>query len=184
MQEAFEGVEDLGAPSDGLFERWRFDGADHKFLKVEAIIRMEPSVDDVHHRNGEDVAVASADIAVEGKAGRRSPYAGQGERGSEDGIGTEAGFVGRPIGFDHESVKPLLIKNMLADQDLRNGAVDMLYGCFDSLFEVAFRILISELEGFMLPCGGTGGDSRFRHDVLVCGETHLERRLAARVENL
>ncbi len=52
LQNAFEGVEDLGAPAQGVGEGLRANGHDHELLKVDVGVGVAAAVEDVHHGRG------------------------------------------------------------------------------------------------------------------------------------
>src|SRR5215510_1702213 len=65
LQYAFQRVEDLGAPAQGLGETRRAGRDDHEFLKVDVVVGVRPAVNDVHQRHGQGSRVRPADVAIE-----------------------------------------------------------------------------------------------------------------------
>ena len=57
VQHALQRVVGLGAPAERLGERGRADGDDHELLEVDVVVGVHAAVEDVHHRDGEDVGV-------------------------------------------------------------------------------------------------------------------------------
>jgi hypothetical protein len=53
MQNAFEGVEGLGAVAQRFGECRRAEGEDHIFLEIETVRGVLPAIDDIHHRSWE-----------------------------------------------------------------------------------------------------------------------------------
>ena len=65
LEDAFEGVEDLGAPAEGVGEGLGADGHDHELLEVDVGVGVGAAVEDVHHGRGEEAGVDAAEVAVE-----------------------------------------------------------------------------------------------------------------------
>ena len=65
LEQLRERMENLGPHADGLFLGFRADRTDHEFLERDGSVRVRASVDDVHHRDGKDMGVRPADVAVE-----------------------------------------------------------------------------------------------------------------------
>ena len=65
LQELGQGMEHLCTHTDGLFLISSTHRTDHKLLESDWRIRVSTAIDDVHHRNGKAVSVATADIAIQ-----------------------------------------------------------------------------------------------------------------------
>ncbi len=89
MEHLLEVVEHFSAHADTFLEAACADRTDHEFLEADGSVRMSATVDDVHHRNGEHVAVAATDILVEGKIEIVCCCLCNGERNTEDCVCTE-----------------------------------------------------------------------------------------------
>ena len=97
VQHLLEGVVDLGAPAQRLAEGRRADRGDHELLDVDVGVGVRAAVEDVHHRDGQDVRVGAADVAEERQPGRLGRGVRDGERDAEDGVGAEVLLVGRAV---------------------------------------------------------------------------------------
>ena len=91
------------------------------------------AVDDVHHRNGENVCVAAADIFVKGKTEIVGCGFGYCERYAEDGVGAEVRLGVGAVEGEHLFVDGNLIECAHAYEGFGDRAVDVGYG-----FECAF----------------------------------------------
>ena len=58
---------------------------------------MGAAVEDIHHRDGQDMGIDTADIAVEGQSNSLCSSFGNSQRGAQDGIGAQFGFIGGAI---------------------------------------------------------------------------------------
>ena len=86
-----EGVVDLATDLHGLGEGLGTDGHEHELLEGKAVTSVLATVDDVHGGDGEDVLVLASelsDVLGEGHLLGSSGGLGDGEGGTEDGVGT------------------------------------------------------------------------------------------------
>jgi hypothetical protein len=58
-------MEDLGTPAQRVGKTLRADGHDHEFLKVDIVVRVRATVEDVHHRSGQNAGIDAAKITIE-----------------------------------------------------------------------------------------------------------------------
>ncbi len=133
MEHFLEVVEHFCTHADAFVERCCADRTDHEFLEADGSVRVCAAVDDVHHRNGKNVCVATADVFVKGKTEIVGCSLGNGERYTEDGVGTEVRLGVCAVEFEHLFVDCDLVESVHADEGLGDGAVDVGYG-----FECAF----------------------------------------------
>ncbi len=89
MENFLEAMEHFSAHADTFLEAACADGADHEFLEADGSVRVSATVDDVHHGNGEHVAVAATDIFVEGKVEIIGSSLSNCERHAEDSVCAE-----------------------------------------------------------------------------------------------
>jgi hypothetical protein len=85
-------VEDLGAHAQAFGEGLGAAGDDHEFLDIDGGVGVGAAVDDVHHRDGQDVGVEAAEVAVEGDFEGVGGGAGDGHGDAEHGVGAELGL--------------------------------------------------------------------------------------------
>src|SRR5204863_254005 len=62
-----QGVEHLDAAPEAVGETLGADRHDHVLLEVHRVGRVRAAVEDVHHRDGEDVGDRPAEVAVQGE---------------------------------------------------------------------------------------------------------------------
>ncbi len=60
-------VEHLCAHAYSLVVAAGAHGTDHEFLETDGGVRVRTAVDDIHHRNGQHICVATADVLVKGQ---------------------------------------------------------------------------------------------------------------------
>ena len=178
-----ERVEDLRPHPEPLGEAGRPGGNDHELLEVHRIVRVGPAVQHVHHRHRQYVGVRSAQEAVEGLAGLLRGGAGHGERDAEDRVGAEARLVRRPVQLDERLVDRPLLGRAGAGQGLGDVLVDVPDRLRDPL-AVPRLATVAQLGGLELTGRGARRDRGAPRRAGVERHLHLDRRVAARVEDL
>ncbi len=119
---------------------------------------MSTAVDDVHHGNGEHVAVAATDIFVEGEIEIVSGSLGNCERNAEDGVGAEVALGVGAVESEHGLVDLDLVKRAHALESLGDGAVDVGHSLGDTLAHVTVLVAVTELESLVFAGRSTGGN--------------------------
>ena len=158
LEDAFEGVEDFGAPAEGVGEGLGAYGHDHELLEVDVGVRVAAAVEDVHHGGGEEAGVDAAEVAVERELERGGGGAGAGHGDGEDGVGSEFGFVLGAVDGDHGGVDEALVGGVHAGEFGGEDGLDVFYGLEDSFAEVVGLVTVAEFDGFVLSGGGSAGD--------------------------
>ncbi len=115
------------------------DRNDHELLEVDRVVGMGAAIDDVHHRNRQDMGVRTADIAVQRQTGGLGGSLGDGERHAEDGVGAEARLVRRTIELDHQVVDLDLVFGIMTADRIIDLAIDRFDGLFNALAEITRR---------------------------------------------
>ena len=74
-------------------------------------------------------------------------------RSTEHGVGTELGFVGRPIEFNHDLVNHALFVNRQTDQRLFEVIFDVVHGVRDAFAEVDTCVAVAKFQRLVCACG-------------------------------
>ena len=125
----------------------------------------------------------AADITVERLAAGFCRSLGHGEGHAENGIGAEAGFVGRAIKGDHGAVNGDLVFGVHVDEGFENFAVHGGHGVEHALAAIALLVAIAEFHGFMGTSGSAGRHRGTAEGVVLKDDIHLDGRVAAAVKN-
>ena len=144
---------------------------------------MRTAVQDVHHGDGQDVGVGTADVLVQRELRLLRCGVGNGQGDTEDGVGAELGLVRGSVELDHGEVDGALLVGLEAEDLLADDVEHVLDGGQDALAAVAFAA-VTQFDGLEGTRGGTGGD-----DGATCRsgvEDHLDLNggIAAGVEDL
>ena len=144
-------MEDLRSHANGLANGVGSDRHDHEFLKINRVVGVFATVDDVHHRNRHEVRVGSTDIAVKRQPGSIGGRLCDGKRHTQNGIRSEFALILGAIKLDHRLVDEDLVLGIQVRQGFQNGTVDRLYGLLHTFAQIALTA-IPELHGFV--CAG------------------------------
>ena len=149
MEHFLEVVEHLCTHADTFLEAACADGTDHELLEADGSVRVCAAVDDVHHRHGEAVSVASADIFVEGEIEIVGSSLGYGERYTEDSVGTEIALGVSAVESQHGLVNLDLVECAHTLEGFGDGAVYVGHSLLHALAHVASLVTVAELESFV-----------------------------------
>ena len=153
-------MEDFRAIAQGFPESRRTGRNDHEFLEVDGRVGVGAPIDDVHHGDGQNLGVRTAQVAVQGllQLGRRRLGKRQGN--AQNGVGSQFGLVEGAVQGAHEGVRRGLFRRFQADQGRGDDVADIVHSFGDAFALVAGRVAVPEFPGFMFPGGSSAGDAR------------------------
>ena len=153
-------MKDFRAIAQGFPESRRAGRNDHEFLKVDGRVGVGTAVDDVHHGDGQNLGVRTAQVAVQGllQLGRRRLGKRQGN--AQNGVGSQFGLVEGAVQGAHEGVRRGLFRRFQADQGRGDDVADIVHSFGDAFALVAGRVAVPKFPGFMFPGGSSAGDAR------------------------
>ena len=158
LEHAFQGVEDFGAHADGFGKFRRAMRDDHEFLRVDGVVGVRASIEDIHLGNGQQVSADAPQISIERRLSGLCGGACGGHRDRQDRVGAQLALVGRAVQIDQLAVEGGLLVSVHADDGRRNLLVDILYRLARALPEVALGIVIAQLHSFVFAGGSSGGN--------------------------
>ena len=184
MQHALEGVVYLGAPAQALGKARGAHRHDHELLEVNVVVGMHATVEDVHHRRGQQMGVNAAQVLIQRQACRLGSGAGNGQRHAQDGVGTELGLVGGTVRGNQRGIDGALVEGVEAHDGVSALVVDVLDGLRDTLTQIAALVAVAQLAGFE----STGRSARRHHRATEAAvlehDLDLDGGVAAAVEYL
>ena len=185
VQHLGKGVEHLAAPAQRFLPALRADGHDHKLLNVRrGGRRVDAAVEHVHHRNGQRFGVHAADVAVQRQTERLGARLRHGERYAEHRVRAETGLVRRAVELDEELVDIRLVERVETVERLGDLAVDVFHRRLHALAEIAGLVSVAQLAGLVNAGGRAGRHGRAAYDAVIERHLHLDRGVAAGVEDL
>ena len=184
MQDLLQRVVDLGAPAQRLSERGGADRHDHELLEVHVVVGMHAAVQDVHHRRGEQVRVRAAHILVQRQRGLLCGRLGNGQRRAQNGIRAEVALVVGAVDVDHQLVDGALVVGLEAHELVSDLVVHVLDGVLHAFAQVTVLVAVAQLDRLEGAGRCTGRHHRAPHGAAFQHHFHLNRGIAARVENL
>ncbi len=174
----------FGAHAQRFGKFARAVGDDHEFLRVDGIVGVRAAVEDVHQRHGQQIRRNAAQISIERRHLRLRGGARGGHGDGQDRVRAQLGFVGRAVQLDHLAIDGALVFRVHAGDGRRDFLDDIRDGLARAFAQVALRIVIAQLDGFVLAGGGAGGNRGAAERTI--GEKHVGfySGIAARVQNL
>ena len=125
-------------------------GTNHELLERDRSVRVSAAVDDVHHRNGQSVSVAAADVAVQRHVQGLCCSLCSSQRHTEDGVCAELALGGSSVKGEHLMVDTALVEHAVALQCRRDDVVDILNSLQHTLAAVAVLVAVAKLKCFVL----------------------------------
>ena len=177
-------MEHLGTHPDTFAFAAGADRTDHEFLEGDRGVGVGAAVDDVHHRDGKDIGIGTADVAIERNVEVVGGCVGAGEGNAEDGVGTEVLLGRRAVEFDHLLVDGALLEHVHALDDGSDALVDVGHGLEGTFAQVTGLVAVTEFEGFIFTGAGAARNGCTAHDTTFEGHIDLHGRVATRVEDL
>jgi hypothetical protein len=184
VQLLLEGGEDLGADAHGVGHVAGGDRHHHEFLDVDRVVGVLAAVDDVHHRHRQGAGVDAAHVAVQWHAVRLGGRFRDGERDREDGVGPQAGLVGRAVQLDHEVVELDLVGRVHAAEGVEDFALDVVDGVQHALATEAQLVAVAQLHRLVGAGAGPRGDDGAAARAIIQHDLGLDGGIAAAVEHL
>jgi hypothetical protein len=188
FQRGLERVGNFHAPAERFAERGSTDGHGHEFLEVHGAIGMGAAIEDIHHRNGQEIRGRVRGIAgkifVERLLQSGGSGAGGGHGDGEDGVGAETGFRGRAVEGDHFVVEGALVGGVETGDGFGDFGVGVVDRFQDALAKIFGFVGIAEFEGFVFTGGGAGRNSGAAESAGFEGDVGLDGGIAARINDL
>ena len=145
-------MENLSTDADSLSLASSADGTDHELLECDRSVRVSTAVDDIHHRNREDIGVGAAEIPVERDLELSCSSLGNRERNTEDSVSTEVRLGRGAVELDHLLVDSPLLESIHSDDCGSNDIVDVLDSLENALAAVALGIAVAKLKSLVFTC--------------------------------
>lgn len=145
---------------------------------------MSTTVDDVHHRHGESIGVATTDIFVKGKIKIVGCSFCHCERNTENGISTEVALCFSTIKSKHCFVNLDLIKSAHANECIGDGAIHISNSFGYTFAHVTSFVSIAELKSFVNTGGSTRGNRSAAKSTAFKNHIHFNCRVATGIEHL
>ena len=183
MQNLFQRMVNLGAPTQAFGEALGPHGHNHEFLEVDIVVGMHAAVEDIHHRSGQQMRIRATHIAIQRQFAGLGRSARTSKRRTQHGIRTKISLIGSAIKIDHLGVDGTLVARIHPDKSFGNFLVHMSNGLLHAFAEIAARIAVAQLDS--LECAGRSSrrNDRTRKRAIVESDFDFDRRITARVED-
>src|SRR5438270_12693322 len=105
------------------------------------------------------MAADTAEVSVHGNLARVGPSAQHSQRCAQDGVGAQAGLVGRAVELEQIAIDLRLVEDGAAAQGGRDALADVADGAEDTLAAELARVFIARRDRLVSAGGCTRRDS-------------------------
>ena len=144
---------------------------------------MHAAVEDVHHGRGQDMAVHTAHVLVQRETGGLGSGLGAGQRHAQDGVSAQSALVVRAVQLQHHVVDSALIVGFETDERVGDLIVHMANGIQRALAQITLLVAVAQLNCLERARRRTGGNGRTTEGTILQHNFHLDRGVAARVQD-
>ena len=176
-------MEDFRAPTNGFGQTVRTDRHDHEFLYVDRIVGVLSTIDDVHHRNRQDVCRDTADVAVKRKTTRVGSGLGYRHTRPENGVRAYTALVERPVERVHRVVDVALVFCVEAQDRLGNFSIRCIHSVLYALAVISLLVAITQFDGFVRASRGAAWYGCSPEAAVLEQNVDLDGRIPPRIKN-
>ena len=184
FQYIFEVMKNFRTPAKRFWKGLSPNRHDHKLLKIDGIVGMTSSIQNVHHGHRKRECIYTTYITVKRHARFLGCGFGNCQRNTKNGIGAQLGLVFCTIKFNHVIVDAFLIGNIPTFKCIRQNCIHMFNRLKNGLAHVKRLIAISEFHRLVCAGWSTGRHSSAAHESVFSIHINLDGRVATGVENL
>lgn len=159
-------------------------GYDHEFLEIDVVVRVLSAIDDVHHRDGEEICRGTAEIPVSGQTEREGRSLAGGNGNAEDRVCAQCFLMNGAVQFDHPAVKGKLFVGVHSDEG-RSYEFIYVFHCAKNAFAAkTFFVPVAKFHGFPSSRRGSRRDRGPPENSALQHNVHFDSRIPARIEDL
>lgn len=184
MQNLFQRVINLGAPTQALGERLSANRHNHELLEVNVVVGMHAAVENVHHGRRQHMGVCAANVAIQRQLARLGSGTCASERSTQNGVRAQVALVRSTVDVNHFGVDSTLVASVHADNRFGNFLIHMGDGLLNALAKVAVLIAVTQLNSLECASRCARRNDRACERTVVEGNLDLNRGVAAGIENL
>ena len=158
LQKCFQCMINLSAHPEPFLETAGSCRHNHKFLKIYDIIRMTPSVHNIHHWHRHLLRIGAAKIGIQWHPESLRRRSCRRHRHSQCGICSQVRFVLRSIQLFKCQIQERLVKHIQVNNLRGDPGIDMLHCLPDSQSPISF-LFIPEFYCLIFPGRRPGGNT-------------------------
>src|SRR5690606_33140402 len=151
LKNRLEVMEYLGPHAKSITEGICPDRHNHKFLKIDAVVRVGSSIENIHHGHGQNMRVGPTYIPVQRHTKFIGSGFGSGQRNTQDSVGSQPGFIVGAIEFDHQIIEITLVTDFGTDQSSGDYFIDVVNGIEHSFPQDPVLVLVAKLDRSYFP---------------------------------
>ena len=184
LEECLQRMEHLSRPAQCLTERRCACRHNHELLRIDGVRRMCAAVQDVHHRNGQDIRLQTAEETVERNILGLCRRIRCCNRNSKNRVCTEFRLVFRAIHVEHRLIDDIDVARLETEECRSDLLVDVVHRLRDTLAAELRLVAVTQLQCLELTRGCTRGRSAAANRAVLENDLCLDRRIAARIDDL
>ena len=158
-------------------------GLDHELLDVDRVVRVLPTVHDVHHRHRQRPRIHAAHVAIERYLHLVRRRLRQRQRHAQNRVGPQPRLVRCPVQIDHQRVELHLVGAIHAPDRVENLALRIGAGLQHALAAIPPLVAVAQLHRLMRAGAGAGRDNRAARGAGLECDLDFDRRVAAAVQH-
>ncbi len=156
MQHFFQNMENFRTGAKSFSERTGAYRTYHELLKSDRSIGMGTSVDNIHHRNRQDLRIASSDITVQRNLQSSRCGFCTSQRHSQHGIGAQIVFRPGTAQFYQHPIYGRLIQRIHSQKRIRNDRIDIFNGFQHAFSHIPRLIPVTQFQSLVFARRGSG----------------------------
>ncbi|CAB4877104.1 unannotated protein [freshwater metagenome] len=138
----------LDTPAKPLAIGLGTDWQDHEFLNIDIGVGVGSTVNNVHHRHGENMGVRSTEITEQGQVGRQCGSLRDRQRDTENRVRAEFRLVVGSVGLDERSVDRTLFARVESFDGFRENIDDGFDGLEYAFSAVSLHVPVAQFVCF------------------------------------
>ena len=172
-------MKNFGTHSDCITKSRSTNRHNHKFLKIDRIIGMRTTIDNIHHRNRQSVGINTTHITIKILTGFLSSSISHSQRNTQNSIGTQIRFIRSSIQFNHSVINRNLIGNIHTFQFFINCFINILNSFQHTFTKIQRFIIISKLTSFVNTCRSPRRNSRTSNNTIISNYFNFNSRITS-----
>src|SRR5207244_11006412 len=131
----------------------------HEFLEIDIVVSVRATIEDVHHRNRQDICCCAAKITIERQLEAVCRGSSSGHRHSQNSIRAKTAFVFGTVELDHLLIEGALVGGVEVGKRLGDFPIHVLYGLKHAFSEIALIVAVAQFNGFVFAGGCAAGNN-------------------------
>ena len=178
-----QGVENFSTHTNSFTDRRSANRHNHEFLNVDWVISMLTAVQNIHHRNRQNMSHRTAKVTIKRKFAFFSLSFRNSHRNGENSISTEFAFVFSAIEFNHSFINVDLVIGIKTSQSVINSVINIFNGFQNTFSAKTGFVAITKFNSFVNTGRSAGRNSGTSESTALKNNISLNGRITTRINN-